>query len=163
MDLRIVKTKKAIREEFLKLRKKQPLDTIRVSDLCRNAMINKTTFYNHYQDIYALETELEGEFLKSFFENFDGRDMLLTDAERFIRGLDHAVMVEHELLDTLFYDQLDVLTKEIETHLQKLYPPKEQMMLSFLIGGAVHLMANPDRDSQMVKNFLAETITKITQ
>ena len=59
MDLRIVKTRKSIRSAFLELRKTNAVDEIRVNRLCEMAMINKTTFYKHYQDIYALAEEVE--------------------------------------------------------------------------------------------------------
>ena len=47
MDLRIVKTKKAIINAFLALRAKRPLEKITVRELCEMAMVNKSTFYSH--------------------------------------------------------------------------------------------------------------------
>ena len=54
MDLRIEKTEKAIRNAFMELRARMPLEKIRVRELCAAACINKSTFYAHYTDIYAL-------------------------------------------------------------------------------------------------------------
>ena len=42
MDLRIVKTKRSIRQAFLELRDSMPLEKIRVTDLCSKAIINNT-------------------------------------------------------------------------------------------------------------------------
>ena len=70
MDLRVIKTKKNIRDTFVELRKKHSLDEIKVNMLCEKAMINKTTFYNHYQDIYALSEELESSAVDDFLKNF---------------------------------------------------------------------------------------------
>ena len=58
MDLRIVKTKKAIINAFLSLRAKRPLEKITVKELCEMAIINKSTFYSHYADIYELSDSL---------------------------------------------------------------------------------------------------------
>ena len=89
MDLRVLKTKKSIKEAFLELRKKHSIDEIKVNALCEMAMINKTTFYNHYRDVYELAEELEREVLEHFLENFRDVDMMLADANRFIQGLPH--------------------------------------------------------------------------
>ena len=61
MDLRIEKTKKSIRNAFIELRTKKPLEKITVKELCALACINKSTFYSHYEDIYALSEAMEQE------------------------------------------------------------------------------------------------------
>ena len=53
-DLRVYKTKKAIREAYMELRKKKPLEKIKVNDVCELAMCIRATFYRYYQDIYDL-------------------------------------------------------------------------------------------------------------
>ena len=54
MDIRIEKTERAIKNAFLELRSRKPLGKITVKELCSLAAINKSTFYSHYEDIYAL-------------------------------------------------------------------------------------------------------------
>ena len=66
----------------MELRSKKALEKITVKELCGLACINKSTFYSHYEDIYALseaiETETVASLLKSIphaqqytFENLD--------------------------------------------------------------------------------------------
>ena len=43
-DLRVYKTKKAIREAYMELRKKKPLEKIKVNDVCELAMCIRATF-----------------------------------------------------------------------------------------------------------------------
>lgn len=55
MDQRILNTKRALRASVFKLQKKKTLSEISVSELCKDAGVNRTTFYKHYQipeDIY---------------------------------------------------------------------------------------------------------------
>ena len=52
MDIRIEKTDRAIEKAFMELRARQPLEKIRIKDLCTLAKVNKSTFYAHYEDIY---------------------------------------------------------------------------------------------------------------
>lgn len=47
-------TLRVIRESFLELLKKKPIEKIRVGELCEKADINRSTFYRHYVDLYAL-------------------------------------------------------------------------------------------------------------
>ena len=56
MDIRIARTDRAIEQAFMELREKNPLEKIKIKDLCAMACINKSTFYAHYEDIYALAT-----------------------------------------------------------------------------------------------------------
>ena len=86
MDLRIVKTRKAIQSAFIELRKTTPLEKIRVRDLCRIALINKSTFYNHYADAFALSEEMENELLSQCMDDFEFKDCLLTDPMKFLEN-----------------------------------------------------------------------------
>ena len=54
LDIRIEKTERAIKQAFMELRREKPVEKIRVKELCDRACINKSTFYAHYQDIYAM-------------------------------------------------------------------------------------------------------------
>lgn len=161
MDLRVIKTKKNIRDAFLELRKKHSLDEIKVNALCEKAMVNKTTFYNHYQDIYELSDELEAEVLDSFFNNFTDIDMMLMDANRFINGMHAALEAENDMLRIIFKDKLDELIERIEKRIRKYYVKEDQMLISFLIGGSIHLMMKSKNKNEDVEQFLVEVITKI--
>lgn len=59
MDLRIEKTEREIKNAFIGLRAKKPLEKITVRELCGLACINKSTFYAHYRDIYDLSDSME--------------------------------------------------------------------------------------------------------
>ena len=161
MDLRIIKTKKNIRDAFLELRKTHSLDEIKVNVLCEKAMVNKTTFYNHYQDIYELSEELEKEVLDSFFENFKDIDMLLADDNRFINGMHAVLESENDMLRIVFKDKMDELIERIEKKLRNYYAKEDQMLISFLIGGSVHLMMKSKSSNADVEQFLVEVIRKI--
>jgi AcrR family transcriptional regulator len=56
-DLRVVKTKQALHQALLALLKTKTLESISVSALCREAGINRGTFYLHYTDVGVLFDE----------------------------------------------------------------------------------------------------------
>ncbi len=65
LDRRTRYTLAVIREAFFDLLKRKGFDKLTVSELCKQAQINRGTFYLHYEDKYALITELIDEALDS--------------------------------------------------------------------------------------------------
>ena len=58
MDLRVMKTKKNLYESLLFLMGEHPFEEIKVSEICEKAMTNRSTFYAHFEDKYALLSTL---------------------------------------------------------------------------------------------------------
>ena len=54
IDLRVKRTNKLILYTFTNLLKEKSFDDIRISDICDQAMIHRTTFYKHFEDKYDL-------------------------------------------------------------------------------------------------------------
>lgn len=69
-DLRVIKTKKALHQALLSLLKNRTLESISVSMLCREADVNRGTFYLHYPDIDALFEEHINHLLKDLEESY---------------------------------------------------------------------------------------------
>lgn len=83
-DLRVVRTKMSIRNAFMELIKKKPVGKITVTELARAAMINKGTFYLHYQDIPDLYKEVIMEQTGEGLEKVDF-SMAINDPEKFLQ------------------------------------------------------------------------------
>lgn len=54
LDRRVIRTRKLLREAFLELMNEQQFQQITVQDITDRAMINRATFYAHFDDKYAL-------------------------------------------------------------------------------------------------------------
>ena len=61
---RITITKRMLKEGLLRLLNTKTLDKIHVNELCKEAGINRATFYRHYQTPKDVLLELETEFIK---------------------------------------------------------------------------------------------------
>ena len=61
MDPRTRYTKHIIAETFIDLLKDKPLNQITVTDICKNAQINRGSFYKYYKDVYDLMDQLQNE------------------------------------------------------------------------------------------------------
>ena len=53
-DLRVIKTNKILFEALTTLMKEKTFEKIKISDICEVALINRSTFYAHYEDKYEL-------------------------------------------------------------------------------------------------------------
>lgn len=62
-DLRVRRTHKFVRHAFMELLKEKGFDALTVQDIVDRAMINRATFYRHYQDKYDLVTKMVDEML----------------------------------------------------------------------------------------------------
>lgn len=71
-DLRVVKTHRQIDQALLRLLGQMPFSKLKVDQLCREAMINRSTFYSYYQDKYDLLDKYLGRVLGEFEEQVDG-------------------------------------------------------------------------------------------
>lgn len=65
------KTNKKITKAFLILMSKKSLEEAEVSELCRIAKINRTTFYNHYSSLYELLEYLMDDFFANIKDYFN--------------------------------------------------------------------------------------------
>ena len=73
-DLRIIKTKKILFDALLKLMKKKNFEKIKIADICEEALINRSTFYAHYEDKYELLMALFEEQKISLLEKLDNKE-----------------------------------------------------------------------------------------
>ncbi len=162
MDLRIVKTRKNIREAFLQLRAETPLEKIRVANLCKLALINKTTFYKHYQDIYALSEEIENETIASILNSIEHTGSLFSDPDNFVKGLYDAFKAHNQIILTLFSGRMNVLIGKVDQQLKGYYPqldnkPEREIILSFLNWGSSYVFL----ESKYDESLMLKTLTRI--
>lgn len=94
-DLRVIKTKKNIKEEFRKLLKNKPIEKITVTELAENALINKGTFYLHYTDIYDLYEDVIKDFIKETFGTLPTYDLFFLDTRKFLNDFIHMFSFHH--------------------------------------------------------------------
>lgn len=70
IDLRVIKTKTALNEALLSMLKEMPLPSISVTAICREARINRGTFYMHYGKVEDLFEEYFKQIMKDLTESY---------------------------------------------------------------------------------------------
>ena len=92
-DLRIIKTKKILFETLLKLMKQKNFDKIKISDICEEALINRSTFYADYQDKYELLDDLVEDLKVSLLKDLENYENNISSKEYIMRLL--SILIDH--------------------------------------------------------------------
>ncbi len=154
LDIRIEKTERAIKQAFLDLREQKPLEKIKIKELCEKACINKSTFYAHYQDIYALENALEKELISSILQSLPEVQMndLRNRTEWLTQELFRAFVANQKEVNILFSGSrqggfINCIEREIRKKLEIFDPsfaadPVRGVILSFCVQGCYYTFAN---------------------
>ena len=66
IDRRIRKSKEAIRTALVKLLTHKNLENITITEIAKEADINRKTFYNNYENIFQVIEEIENDIVNSF-------------------------------------------------------------------------------------------------
>lgn len=70
-DLRVVKTKQALHQALLILLGKKPLENISIAEICREAKVNRGTFYLHYEQKEKLFEEYFKEIMMDLEQSYE--------------------------------------------------------------------------------------------
>ena len=117
---RVALTKQLLQNAFLKLLQNTPIHAISIRELCREAGINRTTFYNHYGSQYDLLNDISQRFLDSIAARLDCAD--INDREDvhqrvtkvlsyLLENRDLSVMLLNNNIDPAFAKRLFTLPK----------------------------------------------------
>ncbi len=150
IDPRVIRTRKLIMDSFIKLSEAKEFKEITVKDITTEAMINRATFYYHFQDIYDLLEKALSEVLLVNLDSSTYKNSVL-DEETFIRIFEAVTQFQQsishrchsgyeETIARIIRDQLEVIFLKLLT---KQHPAKKRealtlnaVMLSWGIYGA---------------------------
>lgn len=143
-DARVRYTRMIIEQCFLKLLQEKPVSKITVTELCDCAMINRATFYKHYQDIPQLLEKLEEDLFDQIREMFNGQ---AENMESLLLDMMHYTKREWERFMALGSENGDpnLMMKTFTICYEKAYPIVEQNMPGLTV---------PQR--QMVYQFMSQ-------
>ena len=174
MDLRIKRTKKNINDAFFELRKKKSIEKISVKELSELAMINKATFYLHYNNIYDLSARLEDELIDRIIDSVRGINPFRSHGEMkiFAEHLSSAITRKSADIETLFsnnennkfiYHLEDKLRQYLFTTVPRSWDsPENTILLSFMVQGAYHAhIRNRAFGAEMLKKTTASVFDKL--
>ena len=129
-DLRIIKTNNTLYDALINLLKEKTFEEIKVSDICQKALVNRSTFYAHFNDKYelfmslinSLKESLQAE-LKSI-EETNLKDYYLKMIEVFLNHIEGKEQIYKSILinnrSSIIMDMIyDTITEDINQKVTK--------------------------------------------
>lgn len=119
IDLRIVKTRKALVESFFALLCEKRFEDITIAAVCDRAMVRRATFYKHFSDKYELFSYTISTLFHSFpaseaLNRHPTEDTYVALAMEVIDFLSvHRKLVQSLLKSNLISNMIDIISKEI--------------------------------------------------
>ena len=100
MDQRIIKTKNNLYKGLLLTMKNKPFEKITVSDICKEANTNRSTFYNNFNDKYDLLSALVNDLEEELKQKLSQNEVPINIKEYYINLI--SLLLEHinENIDT---------------------------------------------------------------
>ena len=161
-DLRVIKTKKILYETLIELMKTKTFEEIKVSDICTKALINRSTFYAHYEDKYELLLEFINSLKEEFINELSKNKNILNTREYYLEMirlfLDHienkkdiynAIMINNRnsiMMDILSSVANNEVIKKMESSNISTKVPAN-IIAKFYLGGVLNLGIEWLRDS----------------
>lgn len=171
MDKRIYKTKNSIFEAFIELRSKKELRKITVRELCDKAVINKSTFYSYYEDIFDLADKIESEVVENIVNSIPHPEKMIDNPALFYQNLLEAMTSNQTIIGTVFSGSqhpnlVEKISKALKAIFFKFYPQSESnrnfcIMLDYTIYGSYY--AFEENRTKGYSTELTGTIAIITE
>lgn len=173
VDIRIQRSKAALREALLACMLEKPLQDIAVTEVCERAGLNRTTFYKYYKDITGILDELGQEQIEKFRVMLKGRTK---SGEAFLRDILKSIERAKELyqvkdggtVSERFKSGVIEAAKEYgmpnwKTALSSLDAQETSLYYEALLGGAlqVALAADCKKDSAVVIKVIMNLVKMI--
>lgn len=164
-DLRYIKTEKLIRDTYLALKQKSRA-AVKVNKLCETALINKTTFYVHYDTITALHERVCIDTIEKMLDETPNIDLAFSDTRPFVNSLVQTLHTHQSFLSNLFDGNQTQLINIVENSLMKRYLQKgelkgREMEIVFAIGGAARLLV-PEQSNERIE-MVVQLIQRVLQ
>jgi len=154
LDLRVVKTRKNLYTALLELMKEKTFEEIKVLDICNHALINRSTFYAHYNDKYELLADLIEDLKNSLASELkknknisNTREYYLEMIKLFLAHIKEnkeaylAILIKNR--NSITMDMIyDVLEQDITIHLQEdkdLAKIPARIISKFYLGAVVNV------------------------
>ena len=99
-DARIMKTRRDLRAALMHLMETRNFDKINVNEICKEAMVNRMTFYKHYNDKYDLLNDVLLEIKRNIAQRMK-KDHPLSSMEK------DALQFTLDLLEAVFDECLE--------------------------------------------------------
>ena len=143
IDLRVLKTEESIKSTFKTMLLEMPYEKITIKELCERAVINRKTFYLHYNSIDDVLEEFQEELASEYFDRIKHFDHI-ANVEKMIEAFFLFSEEKGEFYEKIHcnynYDYIhqqttNKLSLKVQDNLKsirKVTPEKQDIILAFV-------------------------------
>lgn len=125
-DLRIRRTKEAIRETFKKMVCEMPYEKITVKEIAERAKINRNTFYLHYETIDDVLKEIQSDYSERYMKIISGYN-LIQDQKEIVRTFFEFMEVQDDFFKKITCDsRFDYIREKMQRKVMANTEPKTE-------------------------------------
>lgn len=175
-DLRIQKTRKALKQALVRLLNEKPFEKISVTDICKESNISRITFYTHYDHKYDLVQEIFNDYAnvgRSLYKNKQDSVIIYpnitADIRNFIVFIDvvfeiatsnanffsHISQEENPYLlsvqNSILLDTVEKIAKKQEENFKLKYSARQ--ITGFIIYGLVGFIAESEKEEKPIEEY----------
>lgn len=170
-DLRTIKTKKNLSDALILLMKQTNFENIKVADICKYALVNRSTFYNHYQDKYELLDDILTDLKNKIFNLDNYQDIKNYYLSFFSILLDYIDKHKKSFTDILINNKngimidilLNKLVKDILDNANIKLNIEKEIVVKFYLGGIVYLITEYLNSNKYTKKDMLDYLDKLIQ
>lgn len=153
-DLRIIKTKKSIYDALSELMYEKTFEEIKVSEICEKALINRSTFYAHFEDKFDLFSNLIKDLKEEIKSKIEPEGKYKNLEEYYRRTIE--IVLSHIASNKAFFLKIidknrnsiamdiitDTLRESINAHIIEYYKGEMpgEIISSFFVGGVCNVI-----------------------
>lgn len=167
-DLRTIKTKKNLYDALILLMKQTNFENIKVADICKYALVNRSTFYNHYQDKYDLLDDMLTNLKNKIFNLNNYQDIKSYYLSFFSTLLDYINEHKKSFTDILINNKngimIDILlNKFVKDILDNTKLKEKEIVVKFYLGGTIYLITEYLNRDKYTKKDMLDYLDKLIQ
>lgn len=159
-DLRVVRTKKLLSEALFNLLEKYTLPSITIDMICNQALVHRTTFYNHFYDKYDLLNTLFKSLSKEYF-NLDIKNRINSPFESIanvfnprIYNISKKQHADHYFKNILANFFVDLLQEDIRANIHRfsLDPTVPNDLIIYIYGANLYAIMEWTSEKEIEKS-----------
>ena len=184
-EKRIIKTKASLYRALIDIMKKKSFEDIRVSEICKKSQINRSTFYDHFNDknelLYSMIQDMKNELQENLVIN-EKHDSIKDASMQILKALllyidknkkiyssiikiNGNSIAKDMIVDTL----IDTVTKEIDNNFNNNTIIPTRTMVLFYANGVISIISealedpskyNPDELYEFIDNLISRNNIK---
>lgn len=151
-DLRVYKTRTGIKESLIELLEEKPLSEITVTELSAKAVINRKTFYRHYQTVNDVVIELQKDVIDEMLGDLHQNDIGQRDTAVLLRQISLYIRKNKDVIKRITLHNPDLF---FNGHI------KNSLMEAILLSVKKYTVSTSEKEQKYITDFMVAGLTAL--